>query len=80
MHGVTNAELGNFTLTIQIESFFQEQANEAVALRKAARGNDGDDLSNLMGDGDVDLTSNVAVADVVLGGASEVEVEVVIKQ
>ena len=32
-----------------------------------------------MGDGDVDLTSNVAVADVVLGGASEVEVEVVIK-
>ena len=34
MHGVTNAELGNFTIGIQIESFFKEMANKAIENRK----------------------------------------------
>ncbi len=32
---MTHAELGNFTIGIQIESFFQEMANNAIKQRKA---------------------------------------------
>ena len=37
MAGVTHAELGNLTVGIQIESFFQEMANNAVKERKKER-------------------------------------------
>ena len=52
MHGVTDAELGNFTIGIQIESFFKEMANQAVAKRKEARGEYDFDTGDGDGEGD----------------------------